>query len=117
VVKYRTLTVAEAMLNTILQVRPSLLIELNTLSVLAVYLNRICQTMKDKSALEIVNANTIRQTHKRLIYKLILVSEIAFTLQLPDTSYFTRFFYKQTGLSPHAYRNQSLLGASAGAEG
>lgn len=215
-VKGRTLTVAEALLDTILQVSPGLLIELNTLSVLAdfteqesfaellvleraihaemhsqqpekqlalngyfkllfvklfrllkhsqakatasparhlhyfhefqksvarsapfekkishyaqelnitpVHLNRICQTVKGKSALEIVNANTIRRAHNHLIYTSLSISEIAFTLQFADASYFTRFFRKQTGLSPQAYRNrayrdQSLLGAAAGTEG
>jgi AraC family transcriptional activator of pobA len=74
------------------------------LNITAVHLNRICQAVKGRSALEIVNANTIRRAHNHLVYTSSSISEIAYTLQFADSSYFTRFFRKHTGLSPVAYR-------------
>ena len=74
------------------------------LNITPVHLNRICQAVKGKSALEIVNANTIRRAHNHLVYTSSSISEIAYTLQFADSGYFTRFFRKHTGLSPVAYR-------------
>ncbi|SNR82098.1 MULTISPECIES: AraC family transcriptional regulator [Hymenobacter] len=74
------------------------------LNITSVHLNRICQAVKGKSALEIVNANTVRRAHNHLVYTSSSISEIAYTLQFADSSYFTRFFRKHTGLSPLAYR-------------
>lgn len=74
------------------------------LNITPVHLNRICQAVKGKSALEIVNANTIRRAHNHLVYTSSSISEIAYTLQFADSGYFTRFFRKHTGLSPMAYR-------------
>jgi AraC family transcriptional activator of pobA len=74
------------------------------LNITPVHLNRICQAVKGKSALEIVNANTIRRAHNHLVYTSSSISEIAYTLQFADSGYFTRFFRKHTGMSPMIYR-------------
>jgi len=74
------------------------------LNITPVHLNRICQAVKGKSALEIVNANTIRRAHNHLVYTSSSISEIAYTLQFADSGYFTRFFRKHTGMSPMVYR-------------
>jgi AraC family transcriptional activator of pobA len=46
----------------------------------------------------------VRKAHNYLIYTSLSVSEIAYALQFADAGYFTRFFRKQTGLAPGAYR-------------
>lgn len=74
------------------------------LNITPVHLNRICQAVKGKSALEIVNANTVRRAHNHLVYTSLSVAEIAYTLQFADPGYFTRFFRKQTGMAPGVYR-------------
>ncbi|GAA4361952.1 helix-turn-helix domain-containing protein [Hymenobacter saemangeumensis] len=74
------------------------------LKITPVHLNRICQAVKGKTAQQIVHAHTIRKAHNYLIYTSLSVSEIAYALQFADAGYFTRFFRKQTGLSPGAYR-------------
>ena len=60
--------------------------------------------MKGKTAQQIVQAHTIRKAHNYLLYTSLSVAEIAYELQFVDPGYFTRFFRKQTGLSPGAYR-------------
>ena len=74
------------------------------LKITQVHLNRICQDVKGKTAQQIVQANTIRKAHNYLLYTSLSVAEIAYELQFMDPGYFTRFFRKQTGLSPGAYR-------------
>jgi len=74
------------------------------LRITQVHLNRICQAVKGKTAQQIVQAHTIRKAHNYLLYTSLSVAEIAYELQFVDPGYFTRFFRKQTGLSPGAYR-------------
>ena len=74
------------------------------LKITPVHLNRICQAVKGKTAQQIVQAHTIRKAHNYLLYTSLSVAEIAYELQFVDPGYFTRFFRKQTGLSPGAYR-------------
>jgi AraC family transcriptional activator of pobA len=80
------------------------------LKITPVHLNRICQTVKGKSALEIVQAHTVRKAHNLLVYTSLSVSEIAYELQFADPGYFARFFRKQTGLSPMVYRAKAYRG-------
>ena len=74
------------------------------LKITPIHLNRICQAVKGRSALQIVQAHTLRRAHNYLVYTSLSVSEIAYELQFVDPGYFTRFFRKQTGLSPGSYR-------------
>ena len=77
------------------------------LKITQVHLNRICQAVKGKTAQQIVQAHTIRKAHNYLLYTSLSVAEIAYELQFVDPGYFTRFFRKQTGLSPVAYRTKA----------
>jgi AraC family transcriptional activator of pobA len=83
------------------------------LKITPVHLNRICQAVKGKTAQQIVHANTTRKAHNYLIYTSLSVSEIAYALQFADAGYFTRFFRKQTGLSPGAYRAKAYRNEGA----
>ena len=74
------------------------------LKITQVHLNRICQAVKGKTAQQIVQGHTIRKAHNYLLYTSLSVAEIAYELQFVDPGYFTRFFRKQTGLAPAAYR-------------
>ena len=74
------------------------------LKITQVHLNRICQAVKGKTAQQIVQGNTIRKAHNYLLYTSLSVAEIAYELHFVDPGYFTRFFRKQTGLAPAAYR-------------
>ncbi|MCC3154554.1 helix-turn-helix transcriptional regulator [Hymenobacter sp. BT770] len=82
------------------------------LKITQVHLNRICQAVKGKTAQQIVQAHTIRKAHNYLLYTSLSVAEIAYELQFVDPGYFTRFFRKQTGLSPGAYRAKAYRSES-----
>ncbi|WP_035558230.1 AraC family transcriptional regulator [Hymenobacter sp. IS2118] len=77
------------------------------LKITQVHLNRICQAVKGKTAQQIVQAHTIRKAHNYLLYTSLSVAEIAYELRFVDPGYFTRFFRKQTGLAPGAYRTKA----------
>ena len=83
------------------------------LKITQVHLNRICQAVKGKTAQQIVQAHTIRKAHNYLLYTSLSVAEIAYGLQFIDPGYFTRFFRKQTGLSPGAYRAKAYRSEAA----
>ena len=84
------------------------------LRITQVHLNRICQAVKGKTAQQIVQAHTIRKAHNYLLYTSLSVAEIAYELQFVDPGYFTRFFRKQTGLAPGAYRAKAYRSEGAG---
>ncbi len=75
------------------------------LSISPNYLNTICNAIIAKPAGEIIRDRVVLEA-KRLIVNIDLsISEIAYQLNFKDTSYFSKFFKKQTGLPPEDFRN------------
>jgi AraC family transcriptional regulator, transcriptional activator of pobA len=69
-----------------------------------VHLNRICQNVVGKSALQVVQEYLIEESKKYLEYTSHSVSEIAYLLKFEYPNYFAKLFKKQTGISPTEYR-------------
>lgn len=70
------------------------------------HLNAITKDVLGISAGNLIR-NRIALEAKRLLINLELsVSEIAYQLNFKDNSYFTKFFKKQTGISPDEFRRQ-----------
>lgn len=76
------------------------------LGITPVHLNRICQSIVHKSALQLIQENLIQEAQKYLMYTSYSVSEIAYLLQFEYPNYFAKLFKKHTGLSPSAFREQ-----------
>jgi AraC family transcriptional regulator, transcriptional activator of pobA len=74
------------------------------LNITAVHLNRICQTLVQKSALQIVQDYLINEAKKYLLNTSYSISEVSYFLNFKDPAYFTRLFKKQTGVSPSDFR-------------
>jgi AraC family transcriptional regulator, transcriptional activator of pobA len=74
------------------------------LNITAVHLNRICQKLVQKSALQIVQDYVINEAKKYLLNTSYSISEVSFFLNFKDPAYFTRLFKKQTGVSPSDFR-------------
>lgn len=67
-------------------------------------LNSITKKLLDKTPSDMINQQLILEARRQLLATTNQVSQIAFDLGYEDVSYFIRFFKKQTGTTPDAYR-------------
>lgn len=67
-------------------------------------LNRICKIVSGKTVSELLQAHRLLESKRYLLATTLQVKEIASLLGFEDASYFTRFFRKQTGKTPDAFR-------------
>jgi AraC family transcriptional regulator, transcriptional activator of pobA len=76
------------------------------LNITAVHLNRICNEVRGKSALSLVQEHLIEQAKNYLLHTSYSISEIAYLLNFEYPNYFARLFKKLNGVSPKAYRTK-----------
>ena len=67
-------------------------------------LNRLVRAERGCSALELVHERLTREACRRLIYIAAPAASLATELGFEDPAYFSRFFKRRTGMSPHRYR-------------
>lgn len=77
------------------------------LGITATQLNRICRELRGCSALGVVNARILLEAERDLVYTTLGVKEVALGLGFADAAYFTRFFVRQTGRTPSAFREHA----------
>lgn len=70
----------------------------------SVHLNRICQSVVNKSPIQIVHEHLISEAKKYLLNTSYSISEISYFLNIDDPAYFTRFFKRKVGVSPSDFR-------------
>mgnify|MGYP001192860590 FL=1 len=68
------------------------------------YLNVLTQKYFGKSALEMINERVTLEIKRLLLRTDYDISEIAYKLGFNELSYFSRFFRRNTGMSPHEFR-------------
>ena len=68
-------------------------------------LNMACQRSVGKAAADLVAEFVIAESKRRLLYTDLTVSEIAFSLEFTDPSYFVKYFKKSVGSTPQVFRN------------
>ena len=71
----------------------------------AYQLNEITKTTMGKTASELINEHIILEAKRNLLATTNQIKDIADLLGYEDISYFIRFFKKQTGYSPEAFRH------------
>jgi AraC family transcriptional activator of pobA len=76
------------------------------LSLTPYQLNSITKASLQKSVSELINEYIILEARRMLIGTANQVNQVADTLGYDDPSYFIRFFKKQTGLTPEAFRQK-----------
>lgn len=69
-------------------------------------LNAITKKVLDKTVSELINEQVVLEARRQLLGTSNQVNQIAFSLGYDDPSYFIRFYKKQTGHTPEAYRNK-----------
>lgn len=78
------------------------------LGISPVHLNRICQSLVQKSALKVVHEKVLQEAKKYLKGTNKSIKEIAYFLDFTDSSHFSKFFKRATGMTPRTYR-KSLI--------
>ena len=68
------------------------------------YLNILVKKHLGKSALGLINERVILEVKRLLLYPHYTISEVAYRLGFNELSYFSRFFKRNTGITPHAFR-------------
>ncbi|MBX2873640.1 MAG: AraC family transcriptional regulator [Saprospiraceae bacterium] len=79
-----------------------------TLNITAVHLNRICQTLMQKSALQLIHEKVIIEARKQLRHSDSTIAEVAYALHFKDPSNFSKFFKRHVGVSPRRFRQQHV---------
>jgi AraC family transcriptional activator of pobA len=72
------------------------------------HLNALCNDLLGKPAGEVIRDRILLEAKRLLINADMSISEIAWQLNFADNSYFTKFFKKQTGITPEAFRKSIL---------
>ncbi|MBZ6077902.1 helix-turn-helix domain-containing protein [Microvirga puerhi] len=74
------------------------------LGLTATHLNRICRDQLGETALGIIQQRLALEARRYLTFTSLSAKEIALALAFEDPSYFNRFFKRQTGQTPMAFR-------------
>ena len=77
------------------------------INITSVHLNRICQSITGRTALQIVHEYLILEAEKLLQQTDLQVAQIAYKLNFEDPAYFSRLFRKYTGKSPKEFRENN----------
>ena len=84
--------------------QPSLVALAATLGITPTQLNRVCHRVLGHSALGVLHGRLVLEAQRDLAYTTLAVKQIALGLGFADAGYFSRFFQRQTGHSPSAWR-------------
>ena len=72
------------------------------------HLSQIIKSLTGKTASDILQSKQILEIKRLLIHTTLGVSEIAHQLNFADQSYFTKFFKRNTGITPLHFRTESM---------
>lgn len=78
----------------------------NELNLTPVHLNRICKSATQKSALEIIHEQLLKEAKKYLSGTTNTIAEIAYFLGFKDPAHFSKFFKKKEGTPPGKFRKE-----------
>lgn len=84
--------------------QPSLAALASTLGITPTQLNRVCHQVLGHSALGVLHGRLVLEAQRDLAYTTLSVKQIALGLGFMDAAYFSRFFLRQTGHTPSAWR-------------
>ncbi len=71
------------------------------------HLSEVVKKQSGKSAIKHIHERRVLEVRRLLFHTSLSLKEIAFDLGFSDTSYFSRFFKRETGAAPATYRNDT----------
>jgi len=77
------------------------------LSISSKRLNQILKDKLDKTGMQLIHDRIILEAKRLIIHSEKTFKEIAYELEFSDRPYFSRFFKKQTGQTPHEFQKQT----------
>lgn len=92
--------------------QPSLAALAARLGITPTQLNRVCQRVLGRPALDVLHARLALEAQRELAYTAMSVKQIALGLGFADAAYFTRFFRRRAGCAPTAWRLARSAGPS-----
>lgn len=72
----------------------------------AAHLNALCRRLAGQSALQMVNQRLVLEAKRCLVYTVMTVNQVSDSLGFSEPAYFSRFFKRETGVAPKAFRVQ-----------
>lgn len=81
----------------------------DALGITPTHLNRVLKAKTGFGTQELVAQRLIEETQRELLFTPGSIKEVAFRLGFSDPAYFSRFFSRQTGLTPGAWREQEQV--------
>lgn len=72
-------------------------------------LNQILKEKLDKTGMQLIHDRITLEAKRQIIHSDNTIKEIAYDLGFNDRPYFSRFFKKQTGMSPEHFQNDAKL--------
>lgn len=74
------------------------------LGITAAHLNRVCRAVAGTSALQLINRRLVLEAKRHLAFTSHGIKQVSAVLGFEDPAYFARFFLREAGLSPSAFR-------------
>lgn len=71
-------------------------------------LSAACRRVLGEPALKVLHRRIMIEAQRYLVFSVMSVAEIAYSLGFSDPAYFSRFFAKRAGMSPAAFRAERL---------
>ena len=84
--------------------QPALTALAQPLGITPTQLNRVCHRVLGHSALAVLHSRLVLEAQRDLAYTTLSIKQIGAGLGFADAGYFTRFFQRQTGHTPSAWR-------------
>jgi AraC family transcriptional activator of pobA len=75
-----------------------------SLGISPAHLSRIVRSKTGHGAHELITRKLLDEAKRELVFTFATVQEISYRLGFADPAYFSRFFVKQTGETPRAWR-------------
>ena len=94
----------QALVETRFRQQPGLGELAGVLGITTTQLNRLCHQVLGHSALGVLHGRLVLEAQRDLAYTTLSIKQIALGLGFADAAYFTRFFQRQTGHPPSAWR-------------